>query len=224
MSTFLLPATATQLLFKLQSLTLWEKVVANLLRDVNNNDCLLKYLEDDADILAEFGAFESGVFKVYWEDEDKLDAGEATALTRLVKDPSEEEEKTPPCNSVTAELASQKRKSKRESIFADVSFIPATSCCVERLFSQCKLIFTDKRNRMMPATLNRLAFLKMNIDELMDQDIYVAMKKKIPGFDDKEEEEMEEQMEEENEKEGREDLTLEGICFCDKEVHSDDEA
>eukprot|EP00924_Labyrinthula_sp_SR-Ha-C_P001270 augustus_masked-scaffold_7-processed-gene-19.93-mRNA-1 protein AED:0.48 eAED:0.48 QI:0/-1/0/1/-1/1/1/0/320 len=129
-----------------------KKVVANLLRDVNNNDCLLKYLEDDANILAEFGSFETGVFKVYWEEEDKLDAAEEQALSRLVKDPSEEEEKTPPGNSVAAEFASQKRKSKKKSAFTDVSFIPTTSCCVERLFSQCKLIFNDKRNRMMPAT------------------------------------------------------------------------
>eukprot|EP00924_Labyrinthula_sp_SR-Ha-C_P007648 snap_masked-scaffold_42-processed-gene-2.17-mRNA-1 protein AED:0.74 eAED:1.00 QI:0/-1/0/1/-1/1/1/0/498 len=91
-----------------------KKVVANLLRDVNNNDCLLKYLEDDADILAEFGAFETGVFKVYWEEEDKLDAGETTALTRLVKYPSEGEAKTPPGDSVLAEIASQRRKSKKE--------------------------------------------------------------------------------------------------------------
>eukprot|EP00924_Labyrinthula_sp_SR-Ha-C_P007715 augustus_masked-scaffold_28-processed-gene-1.0-mRNA-1 protein AED:0.43 eAED:0.43 QI:0/0/0/0.5/1/1/2/0/500 len=201
-----------------------KKVVANLLGDVNNNDSLLKYLEDDADIFSEFSAFETGVFKVYWEEEDKLDTGETTALTRLVEDPSEEEEKTPPGNSVAAELASQKRKSKKKSPFADVSFIPVISCSVERLFSKCKLIFSDKRNRMMPATLNRLAFLKTNKDELMDQDIYVAMKKKFPGFDEKEEGEMEEQMKEENEEEEREELTLEEIRFCDKEVHSDDEA
>eukprot|EP00924_Labyrinthula_sp_SR-Ha-C_P001098 maker-scaffold_7-snap-gene-13.18-mRNA-1 protein AED:0.54 eAED:0.54 QI:0/0/0/0.33/1/1/3/0/126 len=118
----------------------------------------------DVDILAEFGRFETGVFK----EEDKLGAAEAEALSRLVKDPSEEEEKTPPGNSVAAELASQKRKSKKKSAFTDVSFIPTTSCSVERLFSQCKLIFSDKRNGMMPATLNRLAFLKMNKDELMD--------------------------------------------------------
>eukprot|EP00924_Labyrinthula_sp_SR-Ha-C_P000696 augustus_masked-scaffold_7-processed-gene-1.50-mRNA-1 protein AED:0.42 eAED:0.42 QI:0/-1/0/1/-1/1/1/0/498 len=152
------------------------KVIANLLRDVRNNDCLLKYLEDDADILAEFGAFETRVFKVYWEEEDKLDAGETTALTRLVKDPSEEEEKTPPGNSVAAELASQKRKSKKKSPFADVSFIPATSCCVERLFSQCKLIFSHNRNRMVPATLSRLAFLKMNQDELMNRSVNFSIK------------------------------------------------
>eukprot|EP00924_Labyrinthula_sp_SR-Ha-C_P002701 snap_masked-scaffold_13-processed-gene-4.52-mRNA-1 protein AED:0.21 eAED:0.21 QI:0/0/0/0.5/1/1/2/0/180 len=178
------------------------------------------YLEDDADIFSEFSAFETGVFKVYWEEEDKLDTEETAALTRLVEDPSEEETKTPPGDSVVAELASQKRKSKKKSTFADLSFIPATSCSVERLFSQCKLIFSDERNRMMPGTLNRLAFLKMNKDELMDHDIYVAMKKKIPGFDEKEEGEMEE----ENEEEGREDLTLEGIRFCDKGVNSDDEA
>eukprot|EP00924_Labyrinthula_sp_SR-Ha-C_P011990 maker-scaffold_26-snap-gene-1.5-mRNA-1 protein AED:0.24 eAED:0.24 QI:0/0/0/1/0/0/2/0/515 len=201
-----------------------KKAAANLLRDVNNNDSLLKYLEDDADILAEFGAFETGVFKVYWEEEDKFDVAETTALSRLLKDHSEEEEETPPVDSVLTEIAFQRRKSKKKSAFADVSFIPATSCSVERLFSQCKLIFSDKRNRMMPATLNRLVFLKMNKDELMDHDIYVAMKKRIPGFDEKEEEEMVEQMEEENEEEEREELTLEGIRFCDKEVHSDDEA
>eukprot|EP00924_Labyrinthula_sp_SR-Ha-C_P012114 maker-scaffold_26-snap-gene-4.5-mRNA-1 protein AED:0.30 eAED:0.34 QI:0/0/0/1/0/0.33/3/0/563 len=201
-----------------------KKVVANLLRDVNNNDCLLKYLEDDANILAEFGAFETGVFKVYWEEEDKLDAVERTALSRLETDASEEEAKTPPGDSVVAELASQKRKSKKKSTFADLSFIPATSCSVERLFSQCKLIFNDKKNRMMPATLNRLAFLKMNQVELMDRNVHFAMKKNFPGFDDKEEEEMVEQMEEENEEEEREDLILEGVCSCDKEVHSDDEA
>eukprot|EP00924_Labyrinthula_sp_SR-Ha-C_P007633 snap_masked-scaffold_42-processed-gene-2.18-mRNA-1 protein AED:0.66 eAED:0.66 QI:0/-1/0/1/-1/1/1/0/78 len=77
---------------------------------------------------------------------------------------------------------------------------------------------------MMPVTLNRLAFLKMNKDELMDPEIYVKMKKRIPGFNHKEEdEEMEEQMKEENEEEEREELTLEEIRFCDKEVHSDDE-
>eukprot|EP00924_Labyrinthula_sp_SR-Ha-C_P001151 snap_masked-scaffold_7-processed-gene-15.11-mRNA-1 protein AED:0.55 eAED:0.55 QI:0/-1/0/1/-1/1/1/0/78 len=77
---------------------------------------------------------------------------------------------------------------------------------------------------MMPLTLNRLAFLKMNKDELMDPEIYVKMKKRIPGFDEKEEEEeIVEQMDEENEEEERVDLTLEGVCSCDKEVHSDDE-
>eukprot|EP00924_Labyrinthula_sp_SR-Ha-C_P012455 snap_masked-scaffold_10-processed-gene-7.10-mRNA-1 protein AED:0.42 eAED:0.42 QI:0/0/0/0.5/1/1/2/0/455 len=203
-----------------------KKAALNLLRDVDNYDSFFKCLEDDADILTEFDAFETGVFKVYWEEEDKLDAAETTALSRLVKDPSEEEAKTPPGNSVLADIASQKRKSKKKSIFADVSFIPATSCSVERLFSQYKLIFSDKRNRMMHVTLNRLAFLKMNKDDLMDPEIYVKMKKKIPGFDDKEEEEEEmvEQMKEENEEEERVDLTLEVFCSWDKEVHSDDEA
>eukprot|EP00924_Labyrinthula_sp_SR-Ha-C_P016103 augustus_masked-scaffold_4-processed-gene-19.17-mRNA-1 protein AED:0.26 eAED:0.28 QI:0/-1/0/1/-1/1/1/0/578 len=201
-----------------------KKAVANLLRDVNNNDSLLKYLEDEADILVEFGTFEAGVFKVYWEEEDKLDAAERTALSRLETDASEEEAKTPPGGSVAAEVFSQLRKSKKKSIFADVRFIPATSCSVERLFSQCKLIFSDRRNRMMPVTLNRLALLKMNKDELMDPEIYVKMKKRISGFDEKEEEEeIVEQMDEENEEEERVDLTLEGLCSCDREVHSDDE-
>eukprot|EP00924_Labyrinthula_sp_SR-Ha-C_P012089 snap_masked-scaffold_26-processed-gene-3.16-mRNA-1 protein AED:1.00 eAED:1.00 QI:0/0/0/0/1/1/2/0/330 len=170
-----------------------KKVVANLLRDV---------------------------FKVYWEEEDKLDAIET--LSRLVKDPSEEKAKTPHGDYVVAELASQKRKSKKNSTFTDVGFIPVTSCSVEGLFSQYKLIFIDKRNRMMSASLNRLVFLKLNKDELMDHKIHFAMKNKIPGFDDKEEEEKE--MAEQNDEEEKEDLTLEGVCSCDKEVHSDDEA
>eukprot|EP00924_Labyrinthula_sp_SR-Ha-C_P005573 snap_masked-scaffold_68-processed-gene-0.85-mRNA-1 protein AED:1.00 eAED:1.00 QI:0/-1/0/0/-1/1/1/0/73 len=73
----------------------------------------------------------------------------------------------------------------------------------------------------MPAILNRLAFLKMNQGDLMDRSIHFAMKKRVPGFDDKEEDE---EMEEQNEEEEREDLALEGVCSCDKDVHSDDEA
>eukprot|EP00924_Labyrinthula_sp_SR-Ha-C_P003052 snap_masked-scaffold_50-processed-gene-0.29-mRNA-1 protein AED:0.30 eAED:0.30 QI:0/0/0/0.5/1/1/2/0/199 len=138
-----------------------KKAVSNLLRDVNNNDCLLKYLEDDVKILAEY---------------DKLDEEELVALSRLEIDSFEEDTKTPPGDSVLVEIASQKKKFKKKSAFTDVSFIPATSCSVERLFSQCKLIFNDKRNRMMPATLNRLAPLKMNKDELMDRNIHFAIK------------------------------------------------
>eukprot|EP00924_Labyrinthula_sp_SR-Ha-C_P001160 snap_masked-scaffold_7-processed-gene-15.10-mRNA-1 protein AED:0.93 eAED:1.00 QI:0/0/0/0.33/1/1/3/0/133 len=89
-----------------------KKAVANLLRDVNNNDSLLKYLEDEADILVEFDAFETGVFK----EEDKLGAAERTALSRLETDASEEEAKTPPGDSVATEVFSQLRKSKEKSI------------------------------------------------------------------------------------------------------------
>eukprot|EP00924_Labyrinthula_sp_SR-Ha-C_P009003 maker-scaffold_2-snap-gene-9.5-mRNA-1 protein AED:0.84 eAED:0.84 QI:0/0/0/0.5/1/1/2/0/68 len=68
---------------------------------------------------------------------------------------------------------------------------------------------------MKPATLNRLGFLKMNQDELMDRN-------KVTGFDDDAEEDKE--MKEESEEEEREELTLEWIRSCDKDVHSDDEA
>eukprot|EP00924_Labyrinthula_sp_SR-Ha-C_P006920 snap_masked-scaffold_8-processed-gene-4.25-mRNA-1 protein AED:1.00 eAED:1.00 QI:0/0/0/0/1/1/4/0/180 len=180
MLTFLIPLTAKQLLFKF-NLGDGKTIVENLLRDVNNNDSLLKYLEDDTDILAEFSAFVTGMIK----EEDKLEVAEKRALFRLVKDPSEEEAKTPPGDSVVAEL----RKSKKKNSFADTSFIPVTSCSVETLFSKCKLIFSDKRNRMMPPTLNNLSFLKMNKDELMGRDIYAAVKRKTPGLDDKEEDE-----------------------------------
>eukprot|EP00924_Labyrinthula_sp_SR-Ha-C_P005208 snap_masked-scaffold_1-processed-gene-24.37-mRNA-1 protein AED:1.00 eAED:1.00 QI:0/0/0/0/1/1/2/0/348 len=86
-----------------------KKVVGNLLRDVNNNYSLLKYLEDDVNILAEFGSFKTGVFKVYWKEENKVDEEELVALSRLETDSFEEDAKTPPGNSVVAELTSQKR-------------------------------------------------------------------------------------------------------------------
>eukprot|EP00924_Labyrinthula_sp_SR-Ha-C_P007888 snap_masked-scaffold_28-processed-gene-4.52-mRNA-1 protein AED:1.00 eAED:1.00 QI:0/-1/0/0/-1/1/1/0/219 len=59
-----------------------KKAVSNLLRDVNDDDSLLKYLENDADILVEFGAFETGVFKVYLKEEDKLDERKLVAFSR----------------------------------------------------------------------------------------------------------------------------------------------
>eukprot|EP00924_Labyrinthula_sp_SR-Ha-C_P009775 snap_masked-scaffold_22-processed-gene-5.34-mRNA-1 protein AED:0.97 eAED:1.00 QI:0/0/0/0.5/1/1/2/0/152 len=87
-----------------------KKAVKNLLRDVNNNGSFLKYLEDDANILAEFGAFETG------EEEDKLEPAERTALSRLETGPPEEEAKTPHGDSLLGELAAKNRETKERVI------------------------------------------------------------------------------------------------------------
>eukprot|EP00924_Labyrinthula_sp_SR-Ha-C_P001740 snap_masked-scaffold_64-processed-gene-0.34-mRNA-1 protein AED:0.31 eAED:0.31 QI:0/0/0/1/1/1/2/0/268 len=137
-----------------------KKAAANLLRDYEIHPSMLKCLEDDADNLVEF---------------DELDQAEVEALSSLVKDPSEEEVKTPPGDSVLTEFAAQKRKSRKKSTFTDVSFIPATLCSVERLFSQYKLFLNDKINRMMPVALNRVGFLKMNQDGFMDLSVYFSV-------------------------------------------------
>eukprot|EP00924_Labyrinthula_sp_SR-Ha-C_P016295 snap_masked-scaffold_106-processed-gene-0.4-mRNA-1 protein AED:1.00 eAED:1.00 QI:0/0/0/0/1/1/3/0/122 len=105
----------------------YKKVVENLLRDVNNNESLLKYPEDDEDILAEFGAFETGGFNFYWENENELDAAEHTTLISLKLDSDEKSSYTPFNDSVLEELAAQIRESTIKSSYADVGLTPATS-------------------------------------------------------------------------------------------------
>eukprot|EP00924_Labyrinthula_sp_SR-Ha-C_P011140 snap_masked-scaffold_51-processed-gene-1.54-mRNA-1 protein AED:1.00 eAED:1.00 QI:0/0/0/0/1/1/2/0/103 len=57
-----------------------KEIVAALLRDVKNDPSKLKYLEDDAEILTEFGPFKTGIFKIHWKQEIKLDATERNWL------------------------------------------------------------------------------------------------------------------------------------------------
>lgn len=40
--------------------------------------------------------------------------------------------------------------------------IPATSNRVERLFSQCKLVMTPQRGRLLPAHFETIVFLRAN--------------------------------------------------------------
>eukprot|EP00924_Labyrinthula_sp_SR-Ha-C_P012687 snap_masked-scaffold_10-processed-gene-13.40-mRNA-1 protein AED:1.00 eAED:1.00 QI:0/0/0/0/1/1/2/0/60 len=56
-----------------------------------------KHHEHDADILVEFDTINSGVFKVYWKKEDKLDGEDYASST-------EEGTNTPPNDSVLSEL------------------------------------------------------------------------------------------------------------------------
>eukprot|EP00924_Labyrinthula_sp_SR-Ha-C_P000343 snap_masked-scaffold_25-processed-gene-3.40-mRNA-1 protein AED:1.00 eAED:1.00 QI:0/0/0/0/1/1/2/0/108 len=65
------------------SLDQGKNVDGNLLRDVDNHPVMLQFLEDYADILAEFCAFQTGVYKLHWKEEDNLDAGAHTVLIRL---------------------------------------------------------------------------------------------------------------------------------------------
>eukprot|EP00924_Labyrinthula_sp_SR-Ha-C_P009097 snap_masked-scaffold_2-processed-gene-12.34-mRNA-1 protein AED:1.00 eAED:1.00 QI:0/-1/0/0/-1/1/1/0/64 len=55
---------------------------------------------------------------------------------------------------------------------------------------------------MMPATLHRTAFLKMNYDELMDSSINFATKCSITGFNYGQKEES----------------SLEELCYYDKDI------
>lgn len=60
-------------------------------------------------------------------------------------------------------IIGKKRKAEiMPQVFPDLTFIQPTSNVCERLFSQAKLIFTDIRKSMNPASLEMLLFLKVN--------------------------------------------------------------
>ncbi|KAG3109977.1 hypothetical protein PI125_g10430 [Phytophthora idaei] len=56
----------------------------------------------------------------------------------------------------------RRRLTGPSEVYVDTAFIPPTSNICERLFSQSKLIFTDQRRVMKPATLEMLVLLKAN--------------------------------------------------------------
>ena len=51
---------------------------------------------------------------------------------------------------------------EHKSEYIDVRWIPATSVCVERLFSRSALILTDRRKSLLPITMEWLLMLKAN--------------------------------------------------------------
>ena len=58
--------------------------------------------------------------------------------------------------------AFKRRKTSRRSQYMDVAFVPPTSNECERFFSAAKLVFTDLRQGMEPATLEMVMLLMMN--------------------------------------------------------------
>jgi hypothetical protein len=55
------------------------------------------------------------------------------------------------------------------SAYQNLSWIPATSNIVERLFSKAKLVYSDKRTRLLPKNLEIILYLTCNKD-LWDED------------------------------------------------------
>ncbi|EQC28160.1 hypothetical protein SDRG_11436 [Saprolegnia diclina VS20] len=74
-------------------------------------------------------------------------------------------------------VLSNKRKRSEESAgssYSNLQYIIPTSNVVERLFSKAKLVYSDRRQRMLPITLEAIMFLATNRnfwDEAMVEDV-----------------------------------------------------
>ena len=67
------------------------------------------------------------------------------------------------------------RSEKAVSLYCDLTFISPTSCVVERLFSQAKLVLNDHRRHMNVANFENTLFLRTNKKFWDLQDISQAL-------------------------------------------------
>ena len=56
----------------------------------------------------------------------------------------------------------ERTQQSADGVYMDVDWIPPTSDCVERFFSQAKLIRTDRRKSLLPVNFEMILFLKLN--------------------------------------------------------------
>jgi hypothetical protein len=54
------------------------------------------------------------------------------------------------------------RKKSRKTRYMNLTWIPATTCEVERLFSVCKHIYSEFRKAMTPETMEIFLYLRVN--------------------------------------------------------------
>ena len=63
---------------------------------------------------------------------------------------------------LTLRRAKKPKTSSKNSYMKLVHLIPPTSNRVERLFSQCKLVLTPTRSRLLPVNFEMIMFLRVN--------------------------------------------------------------
>eukprot|EP00924_Labyrinthula_sp_SR-Ha-C_P000284 snap_masked-scaffold_25-processed-gene-2.23-mRNA-1 protein AED:1.00 eAED:1.00 QI:0/0/0/0/1/1/2/0/121 len=93
---------------------------------MNGEVAMMKYLEEQKNILAELGAFETGLLGVHWKVEDKLGEVELLYLSRLETGSFKEGVKSPPNHYVPAELTAQTIVSTMKNSYADMSTFSAS--------------------------------------------------------------------------------------------------
>ena len=87
---------------------------------------------------------------------------EEFAVRCLKKANAEEEVEDTSLTFAERALKRQRMQQSTKSAYNDTRFLLPTSNHVERLFSMSKRIFTEKRRRLLPRTLEALLFLKQN--------------------------------------------------------------
>ncbi|ETM98376.1 hypothetical protein PPTG_19597 [Phytophthora nicotianae INRA-310] len=128
--------------------------------------------------------FEAGVVKIMKGQEHSLTSREKKSVSRLLCPPLESEADECPGRHITSETNSEPRPKRRRttqefqnavtgravareksrSKYMDLSWIPATSVEVERLFSKMKCMLGYLRKSMSKKTLEVILFLRMNWD------------------------------------------------------------
>eukprot|EP00924_Labyrinthula_sp_SR-Ha-C_P003971 snap_masked-scaffold_3-processed-gene-9.33-mRNA-1 protein AED:1.00 eAED:1.00 QI:0/0/0/0/1/1/2/0/114 len=83
MSCLLVSDIFTQLFFKRKSFILIKERERLLYFD---DPSVLKYLEDDADTLVDFGTLEPRIFKSHWKQDDKLEECQSLSILKLYTD------------------------------------------------------------------------------------------------------------------------------------------
>ncbi|OWY99028.1 hypothetical protein PHMEG_00030046 [Phytophthora megakarya] len=123
-------------------------------------------LKADANIV-ESTNFEAAVVKIMNGLEKDLSSEEIEAAVRLLKEPNTPAQFAGSTRKPDVKAALDARAKAREeekSKYIDLSWIPATSVEVERLFSSVKCILGYLRKSMNAETLEAILFLRMNWD------------------------------------------------------------
>ena len=126
------------------------------------------YLSPTANII-ENPAFERAVVKILEAREDSLTSEEALSALCLTKkviniDDEKETGKQQEEMSYYEQIQAKRRRTSQTSKYIDCRFLVATTCRVERLFSEAKHILTDVRKHMSPMLFEALLFLRCNLE------------------------------------------------------------
>lgn len=126
------------------------------------------YIGADSDIIYDKD-FENAVCKVQNCLEVSLTAKETAALIRFEKEVEVPGRQRRTTALTTVEFIEEETKKRRRlenaqsgTKYNSTKHIAPHSCCVERLFSRAKLVFSDHRRRMLPRNLELALYLHQN--------------------------------------------------------------
>ncbi|KAE9005350.1 hypothetical protein PR002_g16787 [Phytophthora rubi] len=130
------------------------------------DDVLDTYGIDAAQLCFMYPAFENGIVKELNKD-IRLSRQERTALARLLRPTKAPTVAAPePSRESFADAAlnrgAGRNGTRSDQPPVDLSWVPATSNDVERLFSRAGLVFSSLRRAMAPTTLETILFLNYN--------------------------------------------------------------